>query len=99
MGETIRRRVIVSGMVQGVCFRAYTRDAARDLGVRGWVRNLPDGNVEAVIEGTSDTVRAMVAWLRRGSPMSRVDTVHVYEEAPTGEFVDFDVTFSRGRYW
>ena len=94
----IAYHLYVSGWVQGVCFRAYTRDAARELGVRGWVRNLPDGNVEAVIEGKSETVSAMVAWLRRGSPMSRVDSVQVYEEPPTGEFADFDVTFGR-RGW
>jgi acylphosphatase len=99
MSDIIRRRVVVSGLVQGVFFRAYTRDAARGLGVTGWVRNLPDGSVEAIVEGSPDRVQAMVAWLRRGSPMSRVENVKVHEEQPTGEFTDFGVTFSRGRYW
>ncbi|MBM3300196.1 MAG: acylphosphatase [Deltaproteobacteria bacterium] len=99
MSDIIRRRVVVSGMVQGVFFRAYARDAARGLGVKGWVRNLPNGNVEAVVEGTPERVQAMVAWFRTGSPMSRVDEVKVHEEPSTGEFTDFEVTFSRGRYW
>jgi len=99
MSGIIRRRVVVSGMVQGVFFRAYTRDAARKIGVTGWVRNLPDGSVEAMLEGTAERVQAMLSWLREGSPMSRVDHVKVHEEQATGQFADFEVTFSRGRYW
>jgi acylphosphatase len=97
--SVIRRRVLISGMVQGVAFRAYTRDTARRAGVHGWVRNLRDGRVEAVIEGEEDKVNAVVTWCRRGPSLSRVEDVKVYEEIPTGEFKDFDITYSGGDLW
>ncbi len=99
MPNTIRRRLIVSGRVQGVAFRYYARDAAREAGARGWVRNLPDGKVEAVLEGDPGTVDSLVKWFHRGSPASRVDRVTVFEETPTGEFSDFDIAFARGDMW
>lgn len=95
----IRRRVIVSGMVQGVNFRAYTRARARQAQTRGWVRNLPDGRVEAVIEGEAENVAVVVDWCRKGPPFSRVDHVKVYEEHPTGEFTDFDISYIRGEFF
>ncbi|MFH1116861.1 MAG: acylphosphatase [Pseudomonadota bacterium] len=99
MSDTIRRRVVVSGLVQGVAFRYYARDAAREAGARGWVRNLPDGRVEAVLEGDHEAVNSLVKWFHSGSPASRVEMVRVIEEAPTGEFSDFDITFARGDMW
>jgi acylphosphatase len=99
MRDMIRRRVLVSGLVQGVAFRAYTRETARRIGVNGWVRNLPDGRVEALVEGDSELVHRMLSWLKKGPPSSRVDDVQVIEESPTGEFSSFDVAFTRGSYW
>ena len=99
MPGTISRRVIVSGIVQGVSFRAYTRAAARKVGVTGWVRNLPDGKVESLIEGNPEQVNSMLAWFRKGSPYSRVDRVSVYEETPRGESTDFEISYSSGEYW
>jgi acylphosphatase len=99
MSDKVRKRVLVSGLVQGVNFRANTRSAARRIGVAGWVRNLPDGRVEAVIEGDSQSVEAMLAWLRKGPTYSRVDKLDVREELPTGEFSDFDVTYMGGYHW
>ena len=93
---TIRRRVLISGMVQGVWFRACTRDAAREIGVSGWVRNLSDGRVEAVFQGEPEKVGAVVDWCHRGSPGSRVDRVEVFEENPGSEFQGFEVTYTRG---
>lgn len=90
----VRRRVHISGLVQGVCFRAYARRAAQDIGVYGWVRNMPDGRVEAVFEGEKDQVAQMIEWCHRGSPFSRVDKVSVVEEIPTGEFRDFDIRYT-----
>lgn len=87
----VRKRILVSGRVQGVAFRAYTRKVARNAGAVGWVRNLSDGRVEAVVEGDSTTVDAVVDWLRKGSPYSRVETVRIINEAATGEFNDFDI--------
>lgn len=87
----VRKRVIISGMVQGVAFRAYTQRAAIKANAAGWVRNLPDGNVEAVFEGPPASVASLVVWCRKGSPFSRVDHVAVYDETPTGEFKDFRI--------
>jgi len=84
-----RVHVWIDGRVQGVFFRAYMRDAAKKEGVLGWVRNAPDGRVEAVIEGETDAVDRMVQWCHRGSPLSRVDDVIVEEELFKDEFSDF----------
>ncbi len=77
-----RARVRVRGRVQGVFFRAETRDRARSLGLAGWVRNCPDGTVEAVFEGEEARVRSMVDWCREGPPGSTVDGVDVEWEQP-----------------
>ena len=66
---------IVSGMVQGVFFRAFTVDAARSLRLRGWVRNLPDGRVETLAEGERESLERFRRWLHDGSPLSRVARV------------------------
>jgi acylphosphatase len=80
-----RAHVRVTGLVQGVYFRAETADRARSLGLGGWVRNAADGTVEAVFEGTEDRVASLVAWCRRGPAGARVDDVAVTWEAPEGE--------------
>ncbi|ERH13138.1 MAG: acylphosphatase [halophilic archaeon J07HB67] len=82
--ERVRAHVFVSGRVQGVYFRATTRDTARDHGVDGWVRNLADGRVEAVFEGPRDAVDTLVAFCDTGSPAAAVDEVRVDYEDPTG---------------
>ncbi|MFC6755789.1 MULTISPECIES: acylphosphatase [Haloarcula] len=79
-----RAHVYVSGKVQGVFFRATTRDRAQETGVDGWVKNLDDGRVEAVFEGDPDAVDAMVDFCYEGSDMASVSTVEVEEEAPEG---------------
>ena len=90
-----RARVRIRGMVQGVCFRAFTRDAAIAEGVTGWVRNLRDGSVEAVFEGDAERVDRMIAWCHRGSPYSLVDRVEVKEETYEDAFDRFEVTYGR----
>jgi acylphosphatase len=80
-----RARVRVRGRVQGVFFRVETRDRARSLGLAGWVRNCPDGTVEAVFEGESERVESMVDWCRRGPSGASVDGVDVKWEEPEGE--------------
>ncbi|MFZ2446567.1 MAG: acylphosphatase [Syntrophobacteraceae bacterium] len=90
--EKIRMHVWISGRVHGVFFRAYTRDTALRAGVTGWVRNIPDGRVEAVFEGDADRVREVIAWCDTGSPISRVDGVEVVEEVYTGEYSSFRIT-------
>lgn len=82
---TVRVRVRVSGRVQGVWFRQSTADEALSLGVNGWVRNLHDGRVEAVFEGSPVAVNEALAYVRRGPDRARVDDVEVEYESPAGE--------------
>jgi acylphosphatase len=91
---TMRIRALVSGRVQGVCFRAETQKQASRLGLTGWVRNLPDGHVELLAEGEEQRVRALIAWCRTGGPPhARVDMVEEHSEAFTGEFDTFSITY------
>jgi acylphosphatase len=85
MSDRIRAHVFVSGRVQGVYYRATTRDTARDHGVDGWVKNLADGRVEAVFEGERTAVESVVEWCHDGSPMARVESVDVDYGDPEGE--------------
>jgi len=78
------RHVLVSGRVQGVGFRWHARAKAEELGLAGWVRNLPDGRVEALVEGEAPAVEAMLAWLARGPSAARVTGVQVVERASEG---------------
>jgi len=81
----VRRRVVVSGRVQGVWFRESCREEAAAAGVSGSVRNRNDGRVEAVFEGEADAVLALVTWCRAGPPRAVVTGVDVTDEEPTGE--------------
>jgi len=87
----MRRRVLVSGRVQGVWFRESTRQAADARGVTGWVRNLPDGRVEALLEGEKEAVEAVIAFVHEGPSHARVDDVEVIEEPPGKNCVDFQI--------
>ena len=80
-----RAEVTVRGMVQGVFFRVETRDRARSLGLSGWVRNAPDGTVQAAFEGDDRRVESMVDWCRRGPRGAHVDDVDVTWREPKGE--------------
>lgn len=80
-----RARVLISGRVQGVWFRASCAERARELGLAGWVRNLADGRVEAAFEGEDRDVASMVDWCRTGPPLADVEAVQTIEEAPTGQ--------------
>jgi acylphosphatase len=84
--------VTVQGRVQGVSFRFYTERQAHKLGVKGWVRNEPDGSVAAHFEGADDVVDAMVEWCRQGPPMAHVRNVAVREGHHAGH-TSFDVRF------
>ena len=83
-GMTVRRRVVVHGSVQGVFFRDTARERARAHGVAGWVRNRPDGAVEAVFEGSPEAVERLVRFCEIGPPGARVERVEVIEEEPEG---------------
>lgn len=88
-----RVHLIVSGFVQGVFYRASTRDTAARLGLTGWVRNLPDGNVEAVFEGPVEKIREAVAWCKDGPPGARVTRIDEKWDKYTGEFQSFNVLY------
>lgn len=87
----VARRLIVTGRVQGVGFRYFTRDAARLEGVRGTVRNLDNGRVEIEVEGDADAVLRFERAIRRGPAGSRVDDVMVDPSPATGRFADFRI--------
>jgi len=97
MGERnvklVRAYVRVYGRVQGVFFRASTCEVARRLGLTGYVRNLPDGSVEAVFEGKEESVKKAVEWCRRGPPLARVDRIEVRYEEYRGEYDGFFIRY------
>ena len=89
----VRAQVFISGMVQGVFFRSETRDEAKKLGVKGWVRNLSDDRVEAVFEGEEKSVKGLIEFCRRGPPGARVTDLDIIWENYTGEFRNFEVRY------
>ena len=89
----IRAHVFVSGRVQAVFFRSETKHKAESHNVKGWVRNLPDGRVEAVFEGEEEAVKALIEFCERGPPGARVTRVDLRWENFTGEFDAFKVRY------
>jgi acylphosphatase len=87
----VRAHVYVSGRVQGVFFRYETKSLADELGVKGWVRNIPDGRVEAVFEGEEELVRKMIEFCKTGPPGAMVTDVKVEWEEYKGEFSRFAI--------
>jgi acylphosphatase len=87
-----RAHLRISGVVQGVCYRASCREQATRLGLAGEVRNLPDGDVEAVVEGPKADVEELIAWCRRGPPGAQVAEVQVRWAEARGGFSGFRVT-------
>ncbi len=85
----VRAHVYVSGRVQGVFFRYETRKEAVKRNVKGWVRNLPDGRVEAVFEGEKEDVEKLIDFCHKGPPLAKVEKVEVFWEEYKGEFKDF----------
>lgn len=86
-----RAHVYISGRVQGVFFRSSTEEKAFELGIKGWVRNLRDGRVEAVFEGEKEKVEEMLRWCHEGPPYARVANVEITWEEYKGEFRSFGV--------
>jgi acylphosphatase len=83
--DIVRRRVVIRGHVQGVFFRDSVRECAEARGVAGWVRNRPDGTVEALFEGPREAVEELVCFSEAGPPHARVEGLDVSEETPAGE--------------
>lgn len=86
-----RVHVVISGRVQGVFFRTSTGEKAEELGLTGWARNTPDGNVEAVFEGEEGAVEEMLAWCQKGPTLAQVTKVTTTTEPFTGEFTKFSI--------
>ena len=93
MAEKVRVRVLIEGRVQGVFFRAATRDEARARGLTGWVRNRADGRVEAVFEGDRQVLDNMLVWCRKGPPYAYVDQVEEDWQPYQGDLTDFRVVY------
>jgi acylphosphatase len=89
--EQVRVHVKIEGRVQGVYFRASTVTRAQSLGVTGWVRNCPDGSVEAVAEGVRESIERLVEWCHRGPEGARVSRVQVEWEHPQNKFAGFGI--------
>ncbi len=95
--DYLRAKVVIHGIVQGVFFRASTREEAIRIGVGGWVRNLADGTVEALFEGEKKKVEEILGWCHQGPPGARVDKVHIEWEAYKGEYKLFDIRYGYAR--
>jgi Acylphosphatases len=93
MGRFIAAKIYVSGLVQGVFFRAYTRNVARTLGLKGWVRNLPDGRVEIYAEGEEESLKKLVEWCKIGPPHAIVEDVKVEWCEYSGKYGSFDIIY------
>ena len=91
--DLVRVRVFASGRVQGVAYRFFAEKYAARMGITGWARNLQDGRVEVLAEGSGENIEAFLERLREGPRLARVENVVVRREASTGEFRDFQVVF------
>lgn len=91
--EQTRAHLKITGRVQGVGFRNSTRRKARQLGVNGWVRNLPNGSVEAVVEGNKEDVEDLIAWAKRGPRLASVNEVKLEQKEPKNEFETFSIRY------
>ena len=83
--------VLISGRVQGVWYRASTKQKAEQLDIKGWVRNTEDGKVEAVFEGEEKVVQEMINWCHKGPPLARVDNVEVKKQKSINGFNGFSI--------
>lgn len=93
MPPTVRRRLVITGRVQGVWFRESTKDEANRIGgLQGSVRNLEDGRVEVVVQGSAGAVERLTEWCRTGPSGARVDDLQVHEESPAEDVRDFHVS-------
>jgi acylphosphatase len=88
-----RAHMLISGRVQGVFYRDHTRRWASSMGLSGWVRNLPDGRVEVLVEGEKESIVNLAEKLKIGPPLSRVEKIHTEWEDFRGEFADFHITW------
>ena len=93
MNKKVRAHLYIEGLVQGVFFRRYTKEVAKKYNVKGWVKNLPDGRVEALLEGDKDNVDKVIEFCKKGPPGAIVDNVEIIWEEYKGEFEDFKIIY------
>ncbi len=93
MSEKVRVHIIVSGQVQGVFFRDYTQKKAQSLGITGWVKNLPDGKVEIVLEGEKERINQMINWIKVGPPLAKVTNLEIEWQKCQEEFDHFEIKY------
>ncbi|MDZ7672368.1 MAG: acylphosphatase [Halanaerobiales bacterium] len=93
MDDKVRKHIFISGRVQGVGFRAFTRKNAQQLGVNGWVKNIYDGRVEAVLEGDNSTVKQLESKLKKGPRFANIDNIEVQNETYEGDFSSFSIKY------
>lgn len=91
--EKKRIHFLISSRVQGVFFRIQTKEKARELGLTGWICNLVDGRVEAVIEGDDEKVEEITDWARSGPVLAKVEKIEMKEEEYQGEFKNFEIRY------
>ena len=91
--EVESAHLIIEGRVQGVFFRASTKDQADALGLNGWVRNLPDGSVEIRAEGLKENLKEFINWCHKGPPNAVVSNIELEYLQPTGEFSTFNIKY------
>ena len=89
--DKIQMQVLITGIVQGVFFRAETEKAALDNNVTGWVKNLEDGSVETVLEGTKEDVDKVIQWCNQGPDAAFVGNVETKEQSPLSNFDKFEI--------
>ncbi len=94
MSEKVRVHILVSGRVQGVFFRDSTRMQAERLGVFGWVKNMEDGKVEAVLEGEKYIIEKVIEWVKRGPIIAKVENIDIEWQEYKGEFKGFEIKYN-----
>jgi acylphosphatase len=94
MTKKVRTHIFISGRVQGVFFRQETKEKAEELGVFGWVKNLPDGQVEAVFEGEKDKVEQIIKWAQKGPSLAKVNGLDLTWEDFKDEFKKFEIRYN-----
>ena len=93
MTEKVRAHIFVTGKVQGVYYRQNTMEIAKAHAVTGWVRNLPDGRVEAVLEGDESNVKKVIEWCKVGPPKAHVEKVDTRFESYAGDASEFTISY------
>jgi acylphosphatase len=86
-------KVLISGRVQGVWFRANTKNKAEQLGLTGWVKNTSDGKVEAEFEGEEEIIIKMLEWCKGGSPSAKVTNIEINRKSPKNEYDNFEIRY------